>query len=75
MAVVNFIAIPDGMSWEDWRDTFVGANPSVGSRLDRDATWANFATDLSQVIAQTPRPEGFSLWEPWAMALKDALNF
>lgn len=71
--MANIIPNPDNLSWQQWAMTVVGYNPVFGQYLHPSMEWQDFGRKLQYLVPQSPRPELFSSWQPWASAVKQVL--
>lgn len=70
------LLIPDpvGSTWTRWAETLINNNGRLQNQLTSLIPWQRFGIQLSLLEPAVPRPEFFSDWFPWAVALKRALN-
>jgi hypothetical protein len=66
---------PEGLTWEEWRDTTVGFNRQLFSNISLTSDWRDFADEVSLFFTKTPRHDGFPTWQEWVHAFRASLSF
>ena len=71
--MATIIPDPKDLTWPQWSQTVVGFNPTFGQYLHPSMDWRLFASQLTYLAPQTPRPQQYATWQLWAQATRQVL--